>query len=615
MRFPSQSKICWTRVSFLTSSWGTSKFQLQDLTSDTSRSRATATASQVRLPVPAPAPVPLTIPQTSIECTVTITSLTASQQQTEMSSHSGRRSQMGGVKYKYAVTATSLLIVLLAGCSYSEAFLLSDRSISISISISNGRHRLHRRRHGLSQSLLLSLRAVAKDKKLKNDNKLKDKTEIETPESSGYHLGVFPYLSTPSQATSASASSNGTSTSTLSVDPQQRSTGMNATNSNSTKTTNVDVDVDSETVTEKALNLNSTTAKEDFNTTSKTDALFFTQKSSTSIIKRASTSASTLVVDRPELSKSSTNTATTANTATAVNTTGKSNSQDSKVEESWQDKYLNRFRYDKSKSKGTTASTRTSKKPSTSLVSKMQANVNVKGALGKERKESTPLMAGRNPSDPLTVQDLESFLMTSGFVRRSELEESQKAQQARSSANDLPGNGVGSSVGSATQKTVSGVALPSPSVISYENVKWGAAVSAGFLGMLIGLSILPNLWLMGTLAGFLYGWEIGKKLPETLPTTRNALNNMIVNLGRNLAKGCLTVYDAANAIFFMYKTGELSYSYYKRFSVLDKRFKIQNKVDAWNARFVEGKADFEKWEQQNEVGRKALAVRITCYHI
>ena len=30
-------------------------------------------------------------------------------------------------------------------------------------------------------------------------------------------------------------------------------------------------------------------------------------------------------------------------------------------------------------------------------------------------------------------------------------------------------------------------------------------------------------------------------------------------------------------------------------------------MDAWNARFVEGKKNFDKWERENEIGRKVLA--------
>ncbi|KAL3902398.1 MAG: hypothetical protein SGILL_010837 [Bacillariaceae sp.] len=41
--------------------------------------------------------------------------------------------------------------------------------------------------------------------------------------------------------------------------------------------------------------------------------------------------------------------------------------------------------------------------------------------------------------------------------------------------------------------------------------------------------------------------------------------------------------------------------------MLDSRFEIQNKVDAWNRRFAEGKKKFDAWEEENEVSRTILA--------
>lgn len=66
-------------------------------------------------------------------------------------------------------------------------------------------------------------------------------------------------------------------------------------------------------------------------------------------------------------------------------------------------------------------------------------------------------------------------------------------------------------------------------------------------------------------------------------------------------------------LFFMYKTGQLSYDMYKRYALLDERFRIQDKIDAWNAVFVEGKENFDKWEKENEVGRKVLATLRTVW--
>ena len=102
---------------------------------------------------------------------------------------------------------------------------------------------------------------------------------------------------------------------------------------------------------------------------------------------------------------------------------------------------------------------------------------------------------------------------------------------------------------------------------------------------------------------------MGLKFPET---TRAILQPMysskgIISLGRRMAKFYLSIYDATYGIWFMYKTGQLSYDYYKQYCKLDERFGIQNKMDAWNARFIQGKKNFDEWERQNEIGRRVLA--------
>jgi len=65
----------------------------------------------------------------------------------------------------------------------------------------------------------------------------------------------------------------------------------------------------------------------------------------------------------------------------------------------------------------------------------------------------------------------------------------------------------------------------------------------------------------------------------------------------------------------MYRTGQLSYDYYKKYEKLDSKFQIQNKMDAWNARFVAGKQNFDRWEKENEVGRKVLAGLRTAWMV
>jgi hypothetical protein len=526
-------------------------------------------------------------------------------------------------------------------------------------------HTLQRQQQRQRRRLSQSLGAVVKDKdKTKennsNINSKKAKTSsTKSKRSGGYRLslGIFPFLNrfdrnSKTKKTSTSTSTPDTMTTPIPTQQQQQlvTIGENATNSTATTTyaASTDAMINAMAQAGKDLYLNLNTTESKSKSKAAADAgLSLTDKSSKS---------TNVVGERPELAKSTSSNATKAkasksnavNTSTNIATSSISDSKDVKVEAeiSWQDKYWNHrwFGYPKaavvtSKEKPKTT---TEKKPSTSastfpkqvkssrgnsmttplassVVSPKQVDRTVgSSSSSKESKEpSSSLLPEKKQSDVLTVQDLESFLLTNGFVKRSELEASQKAM---SSANALAagtsvGGGGGKSRGSVAAPTFktdgssgsTGVALPQPSVLGYKDLKWGTAASAGFLGMLVGLSILPNLWFMGTLAGFLYGWDVGKKIPDGSPS--NALNNLIVTLGRNLAKGFLAVYDAANAIFFMYKTGELSYAYYKRFSVLDDKFKINSKIDAWNARFAEGKVSFDAWERENEIGRKALAVR------
>ena len=301
-------------------------------------------------------------------------------------------------------------------------------------------------------------------------------------------------------------------------------------------------------------------------------------------------------------------------TSTNTNTTP----QDSEPS-SWQDRFMPRYRSSSDNKSSSVAQKKQANGGSKSSVSvsKRQGNNVTSSSLSSSTKDALPQtlnLTERKPTDVLTVQDLQSILAAGEFVRRSELEMPPAALE-----NILDGVGKPVSprpttaIATRPTKTASGVAFPQPSVLRYEDVRWGAAVSAGFLGMLLGLSVSPALWLMGSLAGGFYGWETAKRLSLADQAPLNALNNLIIRMGRKLAKSVLLFYDAVNAIFFMYKTGQLSMEYYKRYAVLDKRFEIQTKVDAWNARFVEGKKAFDAWERDNEVGRKALALSRTIW--
>jgi hypothetical protein len=231
----------------------------------------------------------------------------------------------------------------------------------------------------------------------------------------------------------------------------------------------------------------------------------------------------------------------------------------------------------------------------------------------------------------LSMDELEAYLRLNGYVRRDELEGSPPPSSSSVAAMPLQvGRGrrkamtrgrnepktfeavipSSDAVTASSETRSSGrgggrVAFPQPSILSYAKLKWGSTVASSFLGILGSVSVLPNLWLIGAVFGALYGYETSKNLAQRPPS--NALSNLVVYLGRELTKTYLKIYDFWTGLWFMYKTGQLSYEYWKRYAALDEQFAIQSKIDAWNARFQKGKENFDRWEQENEVGRKILA--------
>ena len=207
-------------------------------------------------------------------------------------------------------------------------------------------------------------------------------------------------------------------------------------------------------------------------------------------------------------------------------------------------------------------------------------------------------------NDTIKLSDLQEILKHNGYVRKEELDEeanrrkenellffSQETQKRSSSGDSSRGSGS--------------VAFPQPSILSYKSLQRGTTISSALYGMILSTTILPNLWLMGLLFGGIYGFEITKGRIEAMP--KNVVAKFCIYSGRKLAKVALELYDRFQTLWFLYKTGQLSYEYYKRYEQLDERFAIQDKMDAWNARFQEGKIKFDQWEKENEIGRTILA--------
>ena len=210
---------------------------------------------------------------------------------------------------------------------------------------------------------------------------------------------------------------------------------------------------------------------------------------------------------------------------------------------------------------------------------------------------------------PLTVSDLQRILADGGYVRKSDLD----ADSSRSKAGGS-GHQVGGIAKASTSDSLSGVktAFPQPSILSYKGVQVGTMLVSALFGLIIATSVTRNLWLFGAVAGGVYGSSIaqGTNNPDLGPAAQ-----FLVDLGRSVAKRWLRAWDFATAMWFMYKTGELSYDYWRRYEDLDRRLGLTDKVDAWNARFVQGKQGFDRWEQDNEVGRKVLATLRTMWMV
>lgn len=245
------------------------------------------------------------------------------------------------------------------------------------------------------------------------------------------------------------------------------------------------------------------------------------------------------------------------------------------------------------------------------------------GGIGDGSPPPSPLLLAipehLQPNDTLTVADLQNILQQSGYALSSTGSSStvtvpvssskqKKSGGSNKSPEDLvaPSHALAAPVSSTKpQKTKQGVAFPQPSVLDYQSLQKATAVASSVIGMLLATTLWPNLWLMGALVGAVYGHDLCSRPDEPPPS--HLLARTLIGLGRRLARATLQFMDYCRTLWFLYKTGELSYQYYKRYEVMDQRFAIQSKLDAWNARFVQGKQQFDKWEQENEIGRTLLA--------
>jgi hypothetical protein len=219
-----------------------------------------------------------------------------------------------------------------------------------------------------------------------------------------------------------------------------------------------------------------------------------------------------------------------------------------------------------------------------------------KSALVSSLKSLAPLVSQeyRHESEELiTRRELDAILLRYGLSN---------GKKAASATTQISSDKGKTNAVSFDGKSNRNVAFPQPSLLNAQELRWGTSIAATGLGLFVGTSVSPNLWLLGTVLGGLFGWETSRGVSTTtvvsstsgtsvvvdLPPGANTVSRVLLQLGRRLALLYLSAYDAVKTIFFMYKTGQLSYAYYKQYESLDQKFEIQNKIDAWNSRFAEG---------------------------
>ncbi|GMH97675.1 hypothetical protein TrVE_jg4299 [Triparma verrucosa] len=183
---------------------------------------------------------------------------------------------------------------------------------------------------------------------------------------------------------------------------------------------------------------------------------------------------------------------------------------------------------------------------------------------------------------------------------------------------------------SSNSKSKSTTAFPQPVALSRSVLFYAITITTSMIATCLSISVANNLWLVGGLVGVLYGNEISDTVLDSESEDESdhdtslmgdvdvgaeakakeklsVIGRAVLRVSTKLAKLYIKVAEFCNSIWFMYKTGQLSYAYFKQYEKIDQRFKVQDKMDAWNRRFQEGKVNFDTWEKENEVGRKILA--------
>ena len=243
-------------------------------------------------------------------------------------------------------------------------------------------------------------------------------------------------------------------------------------------------------------------------------------------------------------------------------------------------------------------------RPSKASISKMVSSNGI-----SEKDETSKSLSSSTSSIYLTRAELDQILNERGLSSSS-------SPSSLSSKNRFEKGNDAKLSQKQTKMEKGKVAFPQATKLTPTHLQRGTIVSSSLFFALVGITIYPNLWLISALFGAYYGQTIPIEQDEdgNVDSSSLLLHQMVLqNFGTRLASAYLLVKDALEGLWFLYRTGQLSLDYYKQYAQLDSKFQVTKKIDAWNARFVEGKRAFDEWERQHEVSRKVLATLRTAW--
>uniref|UniRef100_A0A7S3YL52 Uncharacterized protein n=1 Tax=Heterosigma akashiwo TaxID=2829 RepID=A0A7S3YL52_HETAK len=127
-----------------------------------------------------------------------------------------------------------------------------------------------------------------------------------------------------------------------------------------------------------------------------------------------------------------------------------------------------------------------------------------------------------------------------------------------------------------------------------EKIQNGSVAACTLIGMIIGKSVSSNLWLVGAAAGAYFG---------TITAKQSGLIGVRVRkLGVWVALRYIDVAKFYQDTVYLYKTGVLGATYYKKFEELDKQYKIVDKYESAVAR-IQG--EYAKVDREFDITEKS----------